>query len=237
MPVSFLNALNDLEQALGYTFKNKGLLSEALTHKSFHNEHPEDAPLYNERLELLGDSVISLMIIEYLFGLDAGYPESVMSKLKSYIVKGTVLSEIAGDISLGTYIRVGKGEEAAGGRNKKSITADAFEAVIGAVYLDGGIASVREVIHRLFKDRLDALIQSGSFYDYKTELQEATQTRFGSLPDYRLASEEGAEHRKTFTVEVFIKGKSYGKGQGKSKKDAQAQAAKEAIKKLGGKGA
>jgi ribonuclease-3 len=144
------------------------------------------------------------------------------------------LSEIAAEISLGDYLRLGKGEEDTGGRRRKSILADALEAVFGAIYLDGGFQHVRRVILELFQDRIPSVISSGQYYDYKTELQEKSQTLFGVLPEYRLISQEGDEHRKTFTVKVFIEGKPFGRGTGRSKKEAQTIAAKEAMDKLNG---
>lgn len=224
--------LSELEKALGYTFRNKNLLLKALTHKSFHHENPESAPFHNERLEFLGDSVLGLVVTEYLFKKEQGYPESHMSKLKSQIVKGSVLSEVAADISLGTCLRIGKGEEETGGRHKKSIISDSLEAVFGAVYIDGGIENAKNTVLRLLKNRLDSLIKSGDFYDHKSALQEETQMTFGILPVYRLISAQGAEHKKIFTVDVFINGKFHGRGTGKTKKEAETLAAKEALKGL-----
>lgn len=224
----------ELEQRLGYNFRNRAFLDEALTHKSFHHEKPGQAPVYNERLEFLGDSVLGLVIVEYVFAYRSEFSESVMSKIKSFLVKGTVLSEIAKDISLGDYLRLGRGEDETGGRKKQSVLADALEAVFGAVYLDGGFDEVRRVILGLFGDRIPSVIESGQYHDYKTELQELSQNRWGMLPEYRLTAEEGDEHQKVFTVEVYIKGGLFGTGTGKSKKEAQTLAAKEAIGKAAG---
>lgn len=240
MPACFSNGLktesvydiSELEKAIGYRFRNKGLLIECLTHKSFHHENPEAAPTHNERLEFLGDSVLGLMVVEYLFDSEGRLKESVMSKIKSYIVKSAVLSEVAKGISLGSYLRLGRGEEETGGRHKVSILSDAMEAVIGAVYIDGGFQEARHLIQRLFKDRLDTAIKSGEFHDYKSELQEECQLRVGVLPEYRLVGEEGQEHKKIFTVEVFVSGKRCGQGRGKSKKEAQTLAAKNALTSL-----
>jgi ribonuclease-3 len=155
-----------------------------------------------------------------------------MAKTKSYLVKEAVLSEIAKSISLGTYLRLGKGEETTGGRTKKSLLADAVEAVLGAVYLDGGYEKVRDVIVRLFKHRIDSVVRSGEFHDFKTELQEKTQLLFSIIPEYRIIRQEGEEHRKLFTTEVYIKDELYGTGSGKSKKEAETLAAKEALQRL-----
>jgi ribonuclease-3 len=222
----------DLERKLGYQFRNRDLLSEALTHKSFYHENRGKTRSYNERLEFLGDSVIGLVIVEYLFLLDERYEESVLAKMKSFLVCESVLAEIAGSVSLGRHIRLGKGEESSGGRSKKSILADAFEAIIGAVYLDGGYEKTRGTVMGFFEDRVKRAIKSGEFYDFKTELQEKTQSLFGTLPEYKVIREEGEEHKRVFTVAVFLNGKRLGAASGKRKKEAEALAAKKALEKL-----
>jgi ribonuclease-3 len=227
-----LENIAELEKHFGYIFKNKALLIEALTHRSFYHENPDKSADHNERLEFLGDSVLGFVIVEYLFFLDKKFTESVMAKTKSYLVKESVLSEVANSISLGRYLRLGKGEEASGGRSKKSLLADAVEAFLGAVYLDGGYKKVRELILRLFREKMDVIMHSNELHDFKTELQEKTQLLFGTLPDYRVVKQEGEEHKKIFTIEVFIAGEKFGKGTGKNKKEAQAFAAKEALSRL-----
>lgn len=219
----------DIEDCLGYTFISRNVLIEALTHKSFSHEHPETDLPHNERLEFLGDSVLGLVIVEHLFLLDIRFRESVMAKIKSYLVKESVLFEIANSFSLGKYLRLGKGEELTGGRTKKSILADTLEALLGAIYLDGGYSRVRDIILNLFRERIDAVLSSGELQDFKTELQEKTQVHFGTLPEYRIIRQEGEDHLKVFTVEVFIKGIRYGAGSGKSKKEAERVAAREAL--------
>ncbi len=226
------NDIAAFEDHLGYNFKNKKVLIEALTHRSFYHENPDKAENYNERLEFLGDSVLGFVIVEYLFSSERRLTESVMAKTKSYLVKESVLSEIANAISLGKYLRLGKGEEATGGRTKRSLLADAVEAVLGALYLDGGYNKAQELILRLFKEKIEAIMISGEFHDFKTELQEKTQMLFGSIPEYRMIKQEGEEHRKTFTVEVYIAGERLGTGYGKSKKEAETLAAREALHKL-----
>lgn len=226
------NDYSALEQSLGYSFRDRNLLLEALTHRSFYHEHPEQASGYNERLEFLGDSVLGFVIVEYLYSLESRLPESVMAKTKSYIVKEAVLSELASQISLGKYLRLGKGEETTGGRAKRSLLADAVEAILGALYLDGGLESARTLILGFLKEKIDVIISSGEFHDFKTELQEKTQMLFGSIPTYKIIRQEGEEHRKIFTIEVQIAGEHYGTGIGKSKKEAETSAAKEALKKL-----
>ena len=224
--------LPSLEDSLGYHFRNRGILLEALTHKSYFHENPDKAEVYNERLEFLGDSVLGFTIVEYLFLADSQLRESVMAKTKSYLVKEAVLSEIATAISLGKFMRLGKGEESTGGRTKKSLLADAMEAVLGAIYMDGGFDKARQVILRLFREKIDSIMSSGQFHDFKTELQEKTQLLFNITPEYRIVKEEGEEHNKLFTIEVFINGQRSGIGLGKSKKEAETVAAKEALTKL-----
>ena len=224
--------LSELEDRLGHFFKDRKVLLEALTHRSYYHENPDKADAYNERLEFLGDSVLGFIVVEYLFKLDHNLSESVMAKTKSYLVKEAVLSEVALSISLGKYLRLGKGEEHTGGRTKKSLLADAFEALLGAVYVDGGYEAAKRIVMSLFKDKISPVIDSGEFHDHKTELQEKTQLLFSSVPEYRLVKQEGEEHRKVFTVEVNIEGEKFGEGVGKSKKEAETIAAKEALSRL-----
>lgn len=215
-----------LEEAVGYRFRNRKLLLEALTHRSF----PEGP--HNERLEFLGDAVFAISAADFLFRDEGALSESLMSKIKSAVVSGAVLSETAKDISLGPHIRLGKCEREVGGEIKSSILTGSMEAVIGAVYMDGGFEEAKGLVLRLFGKRLLALIRSGEVEDHKTALQELTQRRFGILPDYRIIKEEGAEHKKLFTAEVFISGSRMGMGSGKSKKEAETQAAKEALRQI-----
>jgi ribonuclease-3 len=232
MHVSYSENTGELEKSLGYRFKKKELLKKALIHKSFHHENPNEAFFYNERLEFLGDSVLGLIISEMLFSFDKGLTEADMSKMKSYIVKEAVLYEIASGICLGSYLRLGKGEDSTGGRQKKSIISDAFEALIGAVFLDSDYRTVKQVVLKLFSEKIDSVVNKNGAYDFKSELQEKSQALFGVLPEYRIVNQEGEEHRKIFTAEVYINGTSYGRGEGKSKKDAQMTAAREAMGKL-----
>jgi len=232
MHASFSENLEKLERDLRYPFRKRDLLTEALTHRSYHHENPDRVPSYNERLEFIGDSVLGLVVVEYLFNFRSKFTESEMSEIKSYIVKGSLLSEVAAGISLGRYLRLGKGEDETGGRAKKSLLGNAMEAVFGAVYLDAGYDTARKTILGLFEERILEAIRSGQYHSYKTELQEESQMRFGVLPEYRIISQEGEEHLKTFSVEVFIAGKSFGKGTGRNKKEAQTSAAKEAMEKM-----
>jgi len=219
----------NIENRLGYVFKDRKLLLEALTHKSFYHENRENSAAYNERLEFLGDSVIGLIIVEYLFLHEKKYNESALAKMKSYLVSELTLADISGSISLEKYLLLGKGEESTGGRTKKSILADAFEALTGAIYLDAGYEKTREILLRLFVGKIEGTIQSGELNDYKTDLQEITQLLYGILPQYKLIKQQGEEHQRVFTVAVYLGEKKLGVASGKKKKEAEMLAAKKAL--------
>ncbi|MCI0468560.1 MAG: ribonuclease III [Nitrospirae bacterium] len=232
MPVSYLKNIEELEGLIGYKFKNKKLLLTALTHKSYYHESPDKKSDHNERLEFLGDSVLGLVIAEDLYKQKNILSESEMSKIKSCLVKESALFEIANMVSLGNRLRLGKGEDSTGGRHKRSILSDAVEALLGAIFLDSDYNNARSVILRLFRDRDSNVIRKQKDDDSKSELQERCQKIFGVLPEYRIVKQEGEEHKKVFTVEVYIDGRMFGKGAGKSKKAAQMTAAREALKEL-----
>ncbi len=216
---------------LHYSFKDKNLLRQALTHRSYIGEgRGAQAANHNERLEFLGDAVLNLVFSEYLY--QTGFNEAEMSRIRSLMVRGSELAKAAGGISLGRALLLGKGEQTSGGRAKQSILAGAFEAVIGAVYLDGGYSAARKTIMGIFGEKLETVIESGQFRDPKTELQELCQKLFGGLPVYRLLKEEGREHEKFFTSGVFISKKLYGRGKGRTKKEAETIAAREALERL-----
>lgn len=221
-----------LEKALSYTFRNDHLLQEALTHKSYHHENPSSCPYHNERLEFLGDTVLGLVIAEVLFRKDVPMQESEMSKVKSYLVSGRILSEIAKDIGLGKFIRLGRGELETGGRKKQSILANALESIFGAAFMDSGFDSARDLILRLYDPVIREALDQEKYLDYKTELQEICQRDHAHLPEYRIINEEGLEHEKTFYVEVLIEGNLLGMGTGSSKKRAEINAARDAYFKL-----
>jgi ribonuclease-3 len=224
--------IQEVEKGIGYIFREKELLREALTHKSFYHENREKASFYNERLEFLGDSVIGLIVVEHLYLLKEKHSESVLAKMKSYLVCESVLADIASSLQLSRYLLLGKGEEATGGRGKKSILADAFEAVIGALYLDAGFEKAREIVGSFFRDRIQCAIESGEFYDFKTELQERTQFLHGILPEYRVIRQQGEEHQRIFTVAVYLDGKRLGVASGRKKKEAEALAAQKALQRI-----
>jgi ribonuclease III len=232
MPASFSINIADLEGLLGYSFRDKGLLVEALTHTSFQYENSGLQTAHYERMEFLGDSVLGLVIAEALFVRDDALSEAGMSKIKSCLVNKSMLYDIAAGLSLGSFIRLGRGEESTGGRNKRSILSDTIEALFGAVYLDSDYRTARDIILRLYAGKIDEAIAGRDGYDFKSELQERTQALFGNLPEYRIIGQEGEEHKKIFTVEVFINDRSFGKGSGKSKKEAQICAAKKALESI-----
>jgi len=221
-----------LESSLGYKFKKKSFLKEALTHKSYAHEKHKDRPSFNERMEFLGDSVLELVISEYLFNTYPEYTEADLSRIKSYTVQESTLAEIAKNLNIGTHLLLGKGEEMTGGRNKPSLLADAFEAIIAAVYLDGGYKKVREFIHGHLVQKIEELSDRTIILDFKTKLQEVAQALFGVLPLYVIHKEEGPEHKKTFDVKVFIEDQYFGLGTGKTKKAAAQKAAEAALKQI-----
>ncbi|MBN2655107.1 MAG: ribonuclease III [Nitrospirae bacterium] len=232
MPACFSKNTTELEALLGISFLNRDILSEALTHKSFHHESHNKKSFYNERLEFLGDSVLGLIVAEHLFGLAPMLSEAQMSKLKSQIVKEAVLYEIALDLAVGDYLRLGKGEELSGGRHKKSLLADAVEALIGAVFLDAGYDAAKMTVLKLFEKKIWNALSKKDGVDYKSELQEFTQEFFGKLPLYNIVNEQGEEHEKVFTSEVYIDCDLLGTGRGRSKKESEKAAAKEALAKI-----
>lgn len=218
-----------LEKKLGYTFRDKGLLEHALTHSSYANEHREAGLTSNERLEFLGDSVLGLVVADDLYRTHSDMPEGDLTRLRAALVCENSLVHVANELNLGRYLRLGKGEDAGGGRTRPSILADAVEAVLAAVYLDGGIGEARKLIRALLLERVE---NSPLERDYKTTLQELVQRESGQVISYRLTKEQGPDHAKFFTVEVDLNGSPLGIGAGSSKKEAEQAAAKAAIEKL-----
>ena len=221
--------LKELEGKIGYTFKDKTLFKQALTHSSYANEHRHEGLKDNERLEFLGDAVLEIISSEYLFYNYPDMAEGEMTKLRASIVCEPTLALCTHEISLGSYLFLGKGEERTGGRNRDSIVSDAMESVIGAIYLDGGFASAKEFIHKFI---LKDIEHKKLFYDSKTILQEIVQADMEEGISYHLIKEEGPDHNKSFTVEVKIGETVYGTGSGRTKKAAEQEAAYKAILKL-----
>ena len=217
------------EEKINYEFKNKEYILEALTHSSYSNEN-KNYP-FNERLEFLGDSVLSIVISDYLFKKETKLPEGELTKIRANIVCEESLSEVSKNIHLGKYMLLGKGEEATGGRERISILADALEAVIAAIYLDGGMECAREFILTNMEKIINDSIKGKIFRDYKTCLQEGLQSNGENNIWYKLIEEKGPDHNKRFVMEVGINDTVLGVGEGKSKKDAEQVAAKCALDK------
>lgn len=226
--LTMLTDLSKLEKKLGVTFKNPSLLQEALTHRSYLNEIKE--PLAsNERLEFLGDAVLELCVSHYLFDTYPSYPEGKLTSLRSSIVNTKMLADVAKKLGLGNYLFLSKGEEAGGGRNNSSLLADVFEAVLGAVYLDGGREKVEKILTKFVFLEAANIEKNGLYYDYKSLLQEKAQERYRFTPIYTVIKEEGPDHAKTFYSAVLIDKLKIGEGKGKSKQEAEQAAAKAAL--------
>lgn len=232
MHVSSSEDISILERKIGYSFKKQLLLEEAITHKSFAKEKGNVPGFFNERLEFLGDAVLGLIICEHLFSTYPLYTEAELSKIKAYIVQEATLADAALKLDIGSHLRLGKGEIKSGGKGKPSILADAFEAILAAVYLDSGFKMAKEFVLKNLADEIDGLVERGLLFDFKTRFQEVVQEKFGILPKYRVYKEEGPEHMKIFEVDVFIKKELYGTGKGKTKKEAEQKAAEEGLKKF-----
>ena len=218
-----------LEEKLGYRFANRALLENALTHSSYANENRAKGVQSNERLEFLGDSVLGMVVADYLYRTHPDLPEGDLTRTRAALVCEESLAEVAQVLELGAYLKLGKGEEAGGGRTRPSITADAVEAVLAAVYLDGGIGSARKIIRRFILDRE---AEKSASRDYKTALQELVQRESGQVLRYCLVGSSGPDHAKTFTVQVDLNGRAVGRGEGRSKKEAEQMAARAAIEAL-----
>lgn len=222
--------LRELSKNLKIKFSDMKLLETALTHRSFSNERTDGEN--NEKLEFLGDSVLGLIITDYLYKEFPALNEGDLARIKSFIVSEEILSSIGKKLGINKYMRIGKGEELTGGRDKKGLIADAFEALLGAMYLDGKYARVEAFVVKLFKEDIDSVINQEKGLDYKTLLQEFVQKKFKDCPKYNLIKESGPEHDKTFSMEVVVNDKVYGTGSGKSKKEAEKTAAMLAYNKL-----
>lgn len=214
--------MEEFQQVIGYQFQNKNLLRQALTHSSYANEKHMHRLSDNERLEFLGDAVLEIISSEYLFNTYQDKPEGDLTKLRASIVCEPTLALCTKEMDLGKYLYLGKGEDMTGGRSRKSILSDALEAVIGAIYLDGGFASAKEFIHRFI---LNDIEHKQLFFDSKTILQEVVQGKNEGELSYQLIREEGPDHDKKFVVEARIGEVVYGQGTGRTKKSAEQEAA------------
>jgi ribonuclease III len=218
-----------LDRALGVRFRDAALREAAVTHRSYAFE--QEREVNNERLEFLGDAVLGLVVTDVAYRDFPEMPEGELAKLRAAIVNMSALADVARDLGLGEHVLLGKGEEMSGGRDKSSILADALEAILGAVYLDRGLDTARKLIERLFRPRMVAYVRGEGGRDYKTILQELASSDHHALPEYRI-SDRGPDHEKEFTATVYLAGTAWGTGIGRSKKEAEQQAAHEAYRRL-----
>jgi len=222
-----------LQQAIAYRFRDRGLLEHAMTHTSRANEDVSGGVRDNESLEFLGDAVLGFLIADLLFNEFPEHDEGQKSKIKAALVSTTTLARLAERLSLGEHLLLGRGEEKTGGRQKQALLADSYEALIAAIYLDGGVEHVRAFVAREFAALVEEARRVGAAgQDYKSALQELVQSRSESLPEYRLIGTVGPDHRKLFQVEVVVNGEAVAEASGTSKKEAEQEAAKLALEKL-----
>lgn len=222
--------LEELEQALGYTFQNRGLLENALRHSSYANERRKEGLSSNERLEFLGDSILGFVTAEYLYRSFPDHPEGDLTRMRAELVCEGSLAETAEKLQLGKHLLLGHGEEQGGGRTRPSINADAMESVLAAMYLDGGFAPVGNLIDRMILSKAKSAIPKGT--DYKTMLQELVQREKNQVLKYCMISESGPDHDKQFRVIVLLNDRIIGDGEGRSKKRAEQAAAEKGIAAL-----
>ncbi len=223
----------EVEEKIGYTFRNKDLLNLAFIHRSYWNENRELVIGHNERLEFLGDSVLGLMVAEYLYQKLSTTPEGILSDLRANLVEASSCVLYVKKLALGDYILLGKGEQTNVGKGRDSILADLFEAVVGAIYLDGGYEPVQAFFFNKFADEIKGILEKPT-RNWKAELQEFSQREFQQTPSYKVVEESGPSHRKFFKVAVFVGEKKVGEGEGSSKKEAQTKAAANALLNQGG---
>ena len=224
------SSFSELEKILGYRFQNEAHLLLSLSHRSYVNSHKAgEKPASNERLEFLGDSVLNMVVTDFLYGRHPDREEGWMSKMKSLVVSSKVLSLCAQQWRLGDFVLLSRSEEKSGGRQRPSILADAYEAVVGAVYLDGGLEAARKLIHDSLMTILYDVLEDEDLANYKSRLLEYTQSRGLGTPAYEVLQVSGPEHRKIFTVGVYVQNREWGRGRGDSKKSAEQAGAREAM--------
>ena len=235
-PFAFRRLASELEEKISYTFKTKEFFYEALTHSSFANEYSSKTGKvfsFNERLEFLGDSVLALAVAKYIYSRPEEYPEGDMTRIRAACVCEDALFEYANALELGKYLLLGHGEEMSAGRQRKSILSDAFEALIAALYLDGGETIAERFILDAAKERLTGYIKKGSFCDYKSLLQQIVQNSPGEKLQYTIIGETGPDHDKVFETAVLLNSNVIGTGKGKSKRESEQMAAKAALTLFG----
>ncbi len=230
------NSISQLEKKIGYVFKDREIITTAITHSSYANERKTKKLSYNERIEFLGDSVLSLVISEYLYTMYRNLPEGELTVTRAKIVCENSLSKCAIDIGLGRFLLLGKGEELSGGRDKISILSDAFEALIGAIFIDGGFVTAKGFILKYMENIIKNCVEGKLFYDFKTQLQELIQQNGEQHILYNVIDESGPDHNKVFITEVRINNVIRGQGTGRSKKESEQNAAKDALGKFNAKG-
>jgi ribonuclease III len=223
----------DLEKKLDLKFKDRELLETAFVHRSYLNEKPSFHLPSNERLEFLGDAVLQLAVSEYLFKKFPTEPEGNLTNYRASIVNAKTLSQVSGDLGLGQYLLLSKGEEVSGGRSRPYLLANTFEALLGVIYLDLGLGAAQEFVRKYLLPRLLDIIEQELYKDYKSKLQEIAQEKLSVTPSYRVIKESGPDHAKQFTVGVFLGDKESGRGEGNSKQIAEQSAAKEALETRG----
>jgi ribonuclease-3 len=225
--------LHELCRSLGVGFRDLTLLNQALMHRSYVHDIDMDRGESNERMEFLGDAVLGLLVNEHLYARFTRRQEGRLTKIKSLVVSETVLAKRAEELSLGDYIQLSENERSSGGATRASILSDAFEAVIGALYLDGGLPSARNFVETHLLAGMDEILAIDEYRNYKSLMQEHAQRKLGSRPRYRVVSAKGPEHERTFYVEVRLGGRALGRGEGRNKKEAEQMAARHALVKLG----
>jgi ribonuclease III len=230
-PEARMDELASLQEGINYKFIDIKLLNKSLTHKSYANEKSKKLK-HNERLEFLGDSVLDILVSDYLVKEFSDFAEGTLSKIRAAVVNESCLAKLAQKINLGNYLLLGRGEDLSGGRQKPSILADAFEALAGSVFRDGGLNAASEVFLPLLVEEVEKTAESWSFRDFKSDLQEYTQNKLCCIPSYRVVKETGPDHAKEFEVIVFIRNVEQGKGLGRNKKKAEQAAAKIAMEKF-----
>jgi len=226
--------IGSLQGSLNVRFKNPSLLEQALIHSSYLNEYPGAVPDSNERLEFLGDAVLGFIVAEKLYQDFPDLAEGEMTRIRSVLVQRAALTHVARNLKLGNYLFLGKGEEASGGRHKPANLSGALEAIIAAIFLDRGLAVIRKLVLRLLAEELQEVMGKGRDVDYKSHLQELVQSEYRSSPSYRTIQATGPDHDRLFTVEVVIGNRVLGEGSGKSKKLAEAEAARNALERFKG---
>ncbi|MCB1136566.1 MAG: ribonuclease III [Chlamydiia bacterium] len=228
------NAASEIERNLGYRFQDRSLLAQAFVHRSYVNEHKDIGDGHNERLEFLGDSVLGLIVADYLYRYLPNTPEGELSHLRSRLVEASCCVSYVEALGIEHYVLLGKGERLNQGRGRDSIRADLFEALVGAIYLDGGLDAARGFIFKNFSKQIDAVMRQ-PMRNWKAELQDYSQKRYHEAPSYTILNESGPDHQKTFEVSVTMNGEEVGRGMGSSKKEAQQIAASDALERLEGK--